>query len=913
MSVTEPELGLGLLVSIEDKTIVLKFSSSEVDRRYRTQNAPLKRVLFEVGDKLVDQKGKSFEVLEYMDNDGVRIYRSEDGPVAESELSSKISFNRPDEKLLQGQGDPSSLFKLRLETIEHYKTTAQSRSRGFLGGRMSLIPHQFYIAEQVTKQPRPRVLLADEVGLGKTIEAGLIMHHLVQTNRCQRVIVIVPDSLVYQWYLEMRRRFSLGFTFVNQEVPLERGTNPFADNERVIVSMGLLKGAPIARQLLDQANFDLLVVDEAHQLSWSVQSASPEYEIVEKLSSRTEGLLLLTATPEQLGLEGHFARLRLLDPIRFHDYHEFVNETKTFNDIAQFARIIQNAETIREDALATYSKWLDEKEINILRKKTLEQDERQRILQNLVDRHGTGRVFFRNTRVQLGEEFSFFPKRQLHSYPIDATAKCKKETFEKRQSRGELFKLKALWLVEYMKVQTNKVFLICHGKEMVLELEEILRNSLPGIKTAMFHSGLNLMARDRQAAYFAEGDGAQILLSTEIGSEGRNFEFVQHLVLFDLPIKPDLLEQRIGRLDRIGQKGIVNIHVPFVKDTYEEILFNWYDQGLHSFLKSQSAATIVYKNLHEELHLLLDNSNIQDWPKLKEKANAELARINEEMEMSRDYLIELNSFNPEKARDFVSHIKEIDNSIDLKKYMENVFDQLGVDVEDLDDSSYYVRPGDNMFIPSFPNLPTEGITVTYQRSRALSREEFQFLTWDHPMVTGSIDLIRNSSYGNATLAMRTEKKAGAKTYLECFFIYKVVAPLRLHCDRFFPPIQIRVLIDKEGVDLTEKFTNEFLNEKVVDADKDTIARIASLPKDSLKKMIDLAQKIAVPRSLALKDKIKSEVQKFYTEELDRYKDLQKINPNISEKDIIKIASEGEEILKHIEDASLEIDSIRLIV
>lgn len=913
MSVTEPELGLGLITELEDKTIVVRFAGSEIDRRYRSQNAPLKRVLFEVGDSLQDNQGQTFVVDEFMDNQDLRIYKSGERIVPESELSSRISFNKPEEKLLQGQGDPDSHFRLRLKTQEVHKKIVSSDWRGFQGGRMALIPHQFYIAERIAQQPRPRVLLADEVGLGKTIEAGLIMHHLVLTGRAERVLVIVPDSLVYQWFLEMRRRFSTGFTFVNQEVPLERGTNPFKDSERVIVSMGLLKGAPMARQLLAEAHFDLLVVDEAHQLTWSVEGKSPEYEIVENLTQKIEGILLLTATPEQLGLEGHFARLRLLDPNRFHDYHSFVEETKLFNQIASLARALTSDQPLTSSDWELAQKHLREKDISALKSNEKSKELKSQLINHLIDRHGTGRVFFRNTRQALGEEFSFFPKRELHSYPIKNTPKALKETFDKKQGRGELFKLKALWLAEFVAQSPHKIFLICHGKEMVLELEEILKNSIPGIKTGVFHSGLSLMARDRQAAYFAEADGAKILLSTEIGSEGRNFEFVQHLVLFDLPIKPDLLEQRIGRLDRIGQKGIVNIHVPYIEETYEQILFEWYEQAINSFLHSQSAGTLLYKKFHEQLHALLEGEKSVDWVSLREEVKKEHVKINLEMEQSRDYLIEMNSFNPELARTIVNKIREQDKSDELPRYMDTVFNQLGVDSEDLDDSSLFVRPGDNMFIPSFPSLPQEGLTVTFQRSRALQREEFQFLTWDHPMVYGAIDLIRNSSFGNATLAMRAEQKAGAKFYLETYFLLKVIAPMRLHCDRFLPPTLIRVLIDKEGIDLTAKFTSGFLDERVIPADKETIAKIAALPKDSLKKWLVQAKAIADKNSDEILKQMKTNVSTFYTEEIERLIELSQVNPNISAEDIDKVKNEFEEINQYLTKATIDIDCLRLIV
>ena len=108
-----------------------------------------------------------------------------------------------------------------------------------------------------------------------------------------------------------------------------------------------------------------------------------------------------------------------------------------------------------------------------------------------------------------------------------------------------------------------KALLICRSQRKVLALAAALQEVISA-KVALFHEGLPLVQRDRNAAWFAEPDGAQLLLSSEIGSEGRNFQFAHHLILLDLPLNPALLEQRIGRLDRIGQGADVHIHVPYL-------------------------------------------------------------------------------------------------------------------------------------------------------------------------------------------------------------------------------------------------------------------------------------------------------------------------------------------------------------
>ena len=139
------------------------------------------------------------------------------------------------------------------------------------------------------------------------------------------------------------------------------------------------------------------------------------------------------------------------------------------------------------------------------------------------------------------------------------------------------------WLAGLLRATGGeKLLLICHERERAEALKEALLQEID-VKVGVFHEGLTLLQRDRQAAWFSEGDGARILLCSEIGSEGRNFQFARRLVLWDPPEDPDLLEQRIGRLDRIGQRGTIHLHVPYAEGTAEEVLLRWYEEGLGAF------------------------------------------------------------------------------------------------------------------------------------------------------------------------------------------------------------------------------------------------------------------------------------------------------------------------------------------
>ena len=178
-----------------------------------------------------------------------------------------------------------------------------------------------------------------------------------------------------------------------------------------------------------------------------------------------------------------------------------------------------------------------------------------------------GRVLYRNSR----RGVSGFPQRHRHAYALAAPAlyqhdahSLHPETLHPESSWIEQDP-RVEWLEKQLKdLRPKKVLVICAHKETAMSLEHFLHLKA-GVRCAAFHEDLSLIERDRAAAYFAEeSGGAQALICSEIGSEGRNFQFAQHLICFDLPFHPDLLEQRIGRLDRIGQGTDIHIHAPYL-------------------------------------------------------------------------------------------------------------------------------------------------------------------------------------------------------------------------------------------------------------------------------------------------------------------------------------------------------------
>src|SRR5690606_31972726 len=318
-----------------------------------------------------------------------------------------------------------------------------------------------------------------------------------------------------------------------------------------------------------KAGWDLLILDEAHHLC--DPGAENAMVLATAFAARVPGLLLLTATPDTGGTAMLFWLLQLLDPHRFHDPEAFRAAQADWVELARMLEALLDgdasaplpalpppfaADAELRELFARLAHTEDEEERRALR---------AQVVRALLDRHGTGRVMFRNTRRHVGG----FPLRQLHAVSLQPPADFCGAT---ALYPAEAWPDAALWLREDPRVawvaqllqqhRDRKFLLICHERRSAEALENWLRLQR-GVRSAVFHEGLRLLERDRAAAWFAETEGgAQVLVCSEIGSEGRNFQFAQDLILFDLPADPDLVEQRIGRLDRIGQADTIRIHVP---------------------------------------------------------------------------------------------------------------------------------------------------------------------------------------------------------------------------------------------------------------------------------------------------------------------------------------------------------------
>ena len=880
---------------------------------------------------------------------GVREDTGEEVSLKEVMIDHFIKFNKPQDRLINGQVDRLDWFRLRKDSLNHQFERQQSPLVGLSGGRVSLIPHQLYIAEEVGSRYAPRVLLADEVGLGKTIEAGLIIHQQLVTGRAQRVLIIVPESLTHQWLVEMLRRFNLQFSIFDEERCAQADqTNPFSEEQLVLVNLDFVTQNPEWYEAMANEEWDLMVVDEAHHLNWSKEEPSIEYQCVEQLAEIIPGVLLLTATPDQLGHESHFARLRLLDPDRFYDYDAFIEEEQHYTEVADTANALLDGSALTTEQSETLQNLLKESDINELLIELSSGDEQQKeearsqLLKQLLDRHGTGRILFRNSR----NTIKGFPAREVHpekltqpeayAEAIDALVadKSTDELLSLKQSRfihtpERLYALdeqvqpwfdidpRVDYLINLLKTHRDeKVLVICAHADTAIELEEALRVK-EGMRAAVFHEGLSIFERDRAAAYFAQDeDSAQVLLCSEIGSEGRNFQFAHHMVLFDLPKNPDLLEQRIGRLDRIGQTETIKIHAPYFADTAQELLFDWYHQGLNAFEQTCITGRAVFEQVAETLiDLILHNQSQGDEANaLIEQSHQRHLVLKAELEKGRDRLLELNSSGQGAAQRVVEEIAAQDNKPALAQYMFQAFDVFGIQQDDKADNAIALNPTEHMLSPNFPCLTDDGITVTFDRETALACEDYQLLTWDHPMVRGTMDLVLSDEIGNASIGLLKNPALPVGTFfLECIFTVEATAPSQLQLGRYLPTTVIRVLVDKNGNDLADKVSEEVLEKQLQPVKKQVALQLVKALKAEVQPLVDKAQAHAEKQIPAVQAKAQEHMTSALGEEFERLEALKAINPSVRQAELDFIKAQQKELSHYIEHAVLTFEATRLIV
>lgn len=914
-SMSEPELGIGIVTRIEDGVAVLQFPTAKMARRYALKSAPIRRALLAVGQRAKLKNGADGLIKELRFEKGLAQYLIDAEWIWEFDLSTEQSDLGALEQFLSGQWTHPEAFDLRKEAWRLKAGSSNPLTRGLIGSRVDLLPHQLFIASSVVSRLNPRVLLADEVGLGKTIEAGLILSSLHRLGRATRILIVVPEALKTQWLAELYRRFQLLFSILDEPRCLEEEKSnstlsPFEGNSLVICTLEHFMNHEQRLKQAVSAEWDLLIIDEAHHLLWNPSDPSPAWLVAKHLTEATKSLLLLTATPRQHGLDTQFGLLNLVDPERFSNFDKFSNDSAHLDVLSQFARnLIEEAHKTRVQDLKKIFPEDPELSSEISTYETTRNP--QPLLMSLIDRHGPGRVLFRNRRAKL----KGFPERALFAEPIEGHAKYGDPTGDFTRAHPKL-----KWLETFLNANKNeKILIITSTAAQVKQIDQYLLERVP-VKKALFHDEMEMLERDRQAAWFSEPKGSQILIASEIGGEGRNFQFCKKIVLLNLPPQPDLVEQRIGRLDRIGQKNTIEIIVPYIINGIEHLYFELFNQGLQLFTQASAGLGALTEPFQTEIDglktRLLESTEPVDIPNtiapllLRLEKTVRLYR--EEQERNFDYLVDINSFNEAKGLELKDRIETLDKDYSLEDYMSRVFEFFGIEEEDLSQNIKKITANSLMFVESFPELQDEK-SFTYSRATALMREEIDFLTQDHPMVSGVFSLLLDKELGRSSLGRAQIDGFSQGAVFELTFVLNPPNIQGLTLEHFLLPTVFHAAFDHRGVALGTDLVENIVVQKLSEQEENSIRNSLGRFRQILPAIHQAAQKRFETLAQEVKDLASQRARDFFKKEHDRMDYLSRINQSVSAAERTHLERHTADTLKALGEATLSLDGVRMIL
>jgi len=550
---SNPELGIGRITAIEGRALVVQFPRSNTTLRLAANTDALVPIDLSPGRPVrVNATRKETTIVARLEDGRLTLAN---GDVASADALWPLALEGALlERLAIGDLDRTADFAIRVKMLQLLALREADGLGSFLGGRIRLFPHQLYVAERAVAANPVRWLLADEVGLGKTIEASLVLNRLVHTRRVERCLVVTPESLTVQWLGELWRKYHQIFTLLDThrlgdvERDFGSGFNPFDVHRRAVIALETLTAHPRLTEQAVAAGIDLLVVDEAQRLRRPPgHPGEPAWRAVAPIAALGRHVLLLSATPLEDDAHGFFRLLQLLRPDEFPENESVEERLARGTPLPACTSSTRRTDIgglpprvgvpIALDARASRTRLAMEAAI------------RSTTAGNIVaQRQKTERI-----RRSLASGAAL--KAVLSSLsPDDQALRQQADSMDGGDPRVE-------WLVSRARRwrEAGEKTLVFVEHRETLEMLRAALSQGAQLASGTFHEELTAARRDTEVARFREAGGPSLLVSTEAGGEGRNFEFCRRLVLFDLPWKPSTIEQRIGRLDRIGRRLPVEI------------------------------------------------------------------------------------------------------------------------------------------------------------------------------------------------------------------------------------------------------------------------------------------------------------------------------------------------------------------
>ena len=457
------------------------------------------------------------------------------------------------------------LYKLAIEAENHLAVPEFS---GIMAPNhlpnLTIFPHQLQVAKTVIEEMNGKAILADEVGLGKTIEAGLILKEYMIRGLVKKALILVPASLVSQWCIELNQKFYIPAT-------PQRKTYVWEQCDVVVASIDTAKRNPHRDIVLNQ-NYDLIIIDEAHKLK---NKKTKNYQFIQSLKKKF--CLLLTATPVQNRLEEIFNLVSLLKPGHLGDEESFEQafrsgERSPKND--EKLRELVNKVMVRNRRENTGIEWTKRIVETIPITFSKEEQDLYDAVNRLRENDSNEERFIKSSfslitlqrEVCSSREAAFLTLKKMvgNLEPTEALQENIQDLFKKieqvkRNSKAE----KALELIQKI---NDKVIIFTEYRATQLYLQWYLNQH--GISSVPFRGGFKRGKKDWMKQLFKEK--AQVLIATEAGGEGINLQFCHHIINYDLPWNPMRIEQRIGRIHRLGQEKDVHIYNFATQNTVEQ-------------------------------------------------------------------------------------------------------------------------------------------------------------------------------------------------------------------------------------------------------------------------------------------------------------------------------------------------------
>lgn len=928
-----PDLGLGKVIKLIEipTSKSLDDEDTQVFTKYKVlfKNNIIKIIhpidlihfIFDINEKIESKQGIGIiNSKEFMVKDGLISYEflKENGKkiqIYEDEIYSK--YTTPIETLLLKQRiDPPRNFLLKYWANLFYSYYTSYQIKCIINSRLSLMPHQINVTHRLSEEHFPRIILADEVGLGKTIEAGIYIKEMMARNLSERIVIIVPASLVQQWKFELENKFNLNFTIYDGKKIKElerRGyfksaylfQNPFYYDNLIICSLQFARNRKYI-ELLSKVAWDIVIFDEAHHLRRYLINATTgryretlNYELARNLSTNCESILLLTATPLQLNSFELYSLIELIHPEIFSSFSEFehfrknlpfinllitnlnqidklnnfevkstlkllknlqyINRNRTddeilsglsdesfkiklfkkieadhtlskliirnrkknvfseefltkrivntiivnptteelevYNEIRLYLAQIYNSSINRENVglgfvITTLQKLLTSSKYAILKslERRLEQITRYKVIfLNLDAIKEEDPEFF---ELELEEEFldselidnfkeNLTEKQIEESLNITNQEKILKEFYTKLKKIP--YDSKSAKLIEildqiYSHNSNEKVIIFTQFVDTLKFLKELIEKQENWYFVEIFYGGLDKYQKDEAIERFRNNQGFSILLSTEIGGEGRNFQFCRTLINYDLPWNPMKLEQRIGRVDRIGQESReIYIYNFYMEGTVETDVVYALIKRINLFEESIGILEPIIGKVEKDLKNVIF---AEDDGKKRKKLNEFYRTLDEEIKKAKEIEMQLDDLMiDKKSFQMEGLISSLASCIDVKlthnelflllnhflnldsnKYgfIENIKTDL-VQTKELDDVMSKIKINDILLKNPKYKLLNE-YTGTFNLEFAREREEIDFFALGHPLVNAVLDLCRDDSFKGTYTILEIKKQ-----------------------------------------------------------------------------------------------------------------------------------------------------------